>query len=119
MAPWLGSVLTLLFTGFGQGLAGRGRRMAGWLVALFAAALLINASPWFVYLLLAIKLACSADAYVLLSVDRGAARTSRVLATVSIAACIVGVLCLHLTQAAFGVPSSSMEPTLAIGDNVM
>lgn len=117
MAPWLGSVLTLLFTGFGQGLAGRWWRMAAWLVALLGAGFLVNVSPWFLYALLAIKLACAADAYLVLSADRGTVKSNRA-AFVSIVVCLAGAWYLRMVEHAFYVPSSSMVPTVEIGDDV-
>lgn len=119
MAPWLGALLTLLFTGFGQGLAGRWRRMAVWLVALLAAGFLVTVSPWFLYVMIGIKLACAPDAYEVLARDRGRVKSNRALPVVAIVVCFVGAGYLEMAVHGYHIPSSSMAPTLAMGDDMV
>ena len=118
MRPWLGGLVSLLFTGFGQGLAGRALRMALWLAVELGSCLLVLVSPWLFYVLFVIKIAAAADAYVVLRRDHDRVRSNRALPVVAILTSLIGGGYLKLAVRGFSIPSSSMAPTIVIGDHI-
>jgi signal peptidase I len=112
-------VFTLVLgTGLGLALAGRLRRALTWLVAGVIAIALVNVTPWATYLFVAIHVGAAVDAYL---VGRRSEQPLRWLAR-GPAALVVAELAISFTMRsfvveAFRVPSSSMYPTLHIGDH--
>lgn len=109
-------VLGLLFPGIGQGLAGLRLRGIAWAIGGAATTLAILVSVWALPLTLVVRLACAFDAY--RSVRRHP--TTEQLASAGIALVIgaLGIGGAQWTLDAFKIPSSSMYPTLVIGDHV-
>lgn len=109
-------LLSLFFPGFGQGLAFRRWRMVGLSVATVITTVAILWSVWFVPITLALRLGAAIDAYVLLRKDAPAG--NRVLAVAAIVIGAISGFSYSITLEAFAIPSSSMYPTLVIGDRV-
>lgn len=107
---------SLFFPGFGQGLTFRRSRMFGFAVAALAATFAILWSVWFLPVTIAVHVAAAADAHRLLK--RHATPGDRVLAAVAVVIGAIGVGYAGLSVEAFRIPSSSMYPTLVIGDHV-
>jgi signal peptidase I len=108
-------VLGLLFPGVGQGLAGHRLRGVLWAACALALTWLIVVSVWFLPITLVVRLACAVDAYRCL---RHATREALVSAGIAL---VIGVVAIGGAQAAleaYKIPSSSMYPTLVIGDHV-
>ena len=110
-------LLTLLFPGFGQGLAFRLARMLVLAIGTIAATVAIVWSVWFVPVTLALRLGAAIDAYVLLR--RQPPPTNRVLAAIALVIGAVSGGAYELAVQGFRIPSSSMYPTLVIGDHIM
>ena len=105
-----GSVLlTLLFPGFGQGLAFRRYRMVGFAVAAIATTLAILVSVWFLPIMFAVRIAAGIDAFLLLR--HHTSPSHRVLAAIAIVIGAVSGGSYKLALEAFKIPSSSMSPT--------
>jgi len=112
----LGVLLSLVFPGLGQGLAGKRRRMLAWAVGSTVPALAIAISVWFVPVMLLARLASAIDAYLCLqrSTDR-----RYVDAAAAFLLDVVLLVCVRLFAVeGFNIPSSSMYPTLFIGDHI-
>jgi signal peptidase I len=110
------TVMSLLFPGFGQGLAFRRARMIGFAVGVIIATLAILWSVWFLPIMLAVRVAAATDAYLLLRRHTGP--SNRVLAAIAL---VIGAVSGGAYQGAFHaykIPSSSMYPTLVIGDQL-
>lgn len=108
-------VASLALPGFGQALAGRRIRTAGWAGVTAATTLLVLASVWFLPITLLARLGATIDAYIVLRRHAGA--SNRLIAIPVVA----GVLALGVAQLflePFKIPSSSMSPTLLVGDQM-
>jgi signal peptidase I len=113
----LGGVLaSLVFPGLGQGLAAYRLRMVGWAVSVLAATLLTIVSVWFLPVALVLRLGGAVDAYRCL--NRAGDQKHYVNAAIAIVVGAVGIGCVKLAVEGFEIPSSSMYPTLVIGDHV-
>ena len=112
-------VATLVFPGFGQGLAGRLRRMVVWVAANLASPIFAVVAPWAtLFVLGVIRVVAAADAvWCLRKVDRSPPR-HRALAAAAMVATVVLVPLWGFAVQAFTIPSSAMYPTLEIGDQV-
>jgi signal peptidase I len=112
-----GSVLlSLLFPGFGQGLAFRRVRMLAFALATIVTTIAILWSVWFLPITLAVRIGAAIDAYRLL---RGHTTPSnRVLAAIALVIGAISGGSYELALEAFKIPSSSMYPTLVIGDHI-
>jgi signal peptidase I len=112
-----GVLLTLVFPGLGQGFAGERRRMAAWVVGSFVATVLIAVTVWVVPVILLVRLASAVDAYHRLR------RVQRGSFTLAAIAFFAGALAVGTSRGfvveGFKIPSSSMYPTLIIGDHIM
>jgi len=109
---------SFFFPGFGQGLVGRTRRMVLWLVATqlsFAATLLAPALAYAI--MLAVHVAAAIDAFLCL---RGTtAPGNRKLAVIAVVTIILlSQIWRVLAVEAFRIPSTSMNPTVEIGDHI-
>ncbi len=127
-APWcawavtggrlFGSVLlTLLFPGFGQGLAFRRTRMLVLALGTIAATIAVAWSVWLVPVTVALRLGATIDAYVLLR--RQPPPSNGVLAAIALVIGAVSGGAYKVAVEGFKIPSSSMYPTLVIGDHIM
>jgi signal peptidase I len=110
------TLVSLLFPGFGQGLAGSRVRMGLWAGGVIATTMLILLSVWFLPIALALRAGAAIDAYRELKRHDGG--TSRVLGAIAVVIGAVGLGTAQLCLEAFKIPSSSMYPTLVIGDHV-
>jgi signal peptidase I len=113
----IGVLLTVVFPGLGQGLAGARRPMVAWVVGSLLVTVLILLTVWLVPVLMLVRIASAVDAYYRLKrVPRG----SLALAAIAlVAGVIVFVGARLLVIEGFKIPSSSMYPTLIIGDHIM
>jgi signal peptidase I len=115
----LGATLaSFLFPGFGQGLAGQRRLMIVWAVIGVATPAAILLTMWAVYASFAIRIACAVDAFVRLRRVTVAPREHRVLAAIAMAAGAISVGFVGLGLEALKLPSSSMCPTIDVGDHI-
>jgi uncharacterized membrane protein YgcG len=113
---WWPALVTVFFPGFGQGLAGRPRRMVAWLAAIVVVDVACAWLVWWVPLHWAICVACAIDAFRL----RAATKPKRwLLAVVAIAATFaIAAGVTRFVVESFSIPSSSSSPTLLVGDHV-
>jgi signal peptidase I len=113
-----GAVLaSLLFPGLGQAMAYRPTRMLVVALGTLATTFAVLCSVWFVPVTLAVRIAGAVDAYRLLV--RQPPPVHRMLAiAIAIVIGAVGLGYAQLALDAFKIPSSSMYPTLVIGDHV-
>lgn len=112
----LGVLLTFVFPGLGQGFAGERRRMAAWVVGAFLVTVLILFTVWLIPVMLLVRLASAIDAYYrLLRCKRG----NVTLAAIALFAGAVALGAARLVVEGYKIPSSSMYPTLIIGDHIM
>jgi signal peptidase I len=112
----VGVLLSVVFPGLGQGLAGRRKRMVAWALGLLVAMVAILVTVWFVPVMLLVRIASAIDAYRCLK--RTEAPANYIDAS---AALFLNALLLFGARSAvegFKIPSSSMYPTLIIGDHV-
>jgi signal peptidase I len=109
-----------LFPGFAQGLVGRRNRMLAWAIGAALALLGMVFSIWVLVLIPLIHLGSAIDGFVVLRRVPAQQRTHAVLAVIAfgISAGTGTVLQLGVVQA-FKAPSSSMNPTIVIGDHIM
>jgi len=113
----IGSVLlSLMFPGFGQGLAARRHRTLAWALADVGSTFAIIMSVWFFWVAILVRLAAPIDAYFCLRRHHGP--TQRTLPAIAIVIGAIGLGYAQLAIEAFKIPSSSMYPTLVIGDSV-
>lgn len=119
MSPiaWIAVALSLLFPGAGHGLAGRWRRGLVWAAAAFVTTLLIVVSVWAMPVMMLVRLAGVIDAWRSVRGARGAYDT-RWLATAPLVAGVITISAAQASVDAYKIPSSSMSPTLAIGDHI-
>lgn len=112
----VGVLLSLFFPGVGQGMAARRRRMMCWAIAALVSMLLVFVSVWFLAVTLALRIAGAVDAAVCL---RRATPPYRLVdAAIALVIGAVGIGYSERAVEAFAIPSSSMYPTLIIGDHV-
>lgn len=112
----LGVVGSLLFPGVGQGLAAHRLRGVAWAIAAVASTWLILVSVWFLAVTLVVRVASAVDAYVCLK--RHTPPNNYVSMAIALVIGAVGIGGAQATIEAFKIPSSSMYPTLFIGDHV-
>jgi signal peptidase I len=112
----VGVIASLLFPGLGQGLAAHRLRMACWAVAVLASTLLILVSVWFLPVALVLRIAGAIDAFRCLS--RAGDQRHYVNAAIALVIGAVGIGGVKLAVQGFKIPSSSMYPTLVIGDHI-
>lgn len=112
----LAVLVTLFFPGLGQGLAARRVRMLGWAGAALGTMLATFLSVWLLPLVVLVRIACAVDAYRCLA--RHVPPFKLVDAAIAIVIGAVGIGYTERAVEAFKIPSSSMYPTLIIGDQV-
>jgi signal peptidase I len=113
----LGALGTLIFPGLGQGIAGHTRRATVWAIAGVATQVAIVLSMWVLLVHVALRITTVIDASVCLRRGRRTGtRIAGILVAVSVA--VGGSLCTRaFAVEAFQTPSTSMAPTLGIGDH--
>lgn len=112
----MATLVSVIFPGAGHGLAGRWRRGLAWAAAGLVTTLLLVTTVWMLPVVMLVRLAGAVDAGRCLRSAQGYDASLRAIAPL-----VVGVVTISLAQAtieAFKIPSSSMSPTLAIGDHV-
>lgn len=111
-------VVGFFFPGFGAAVAGQLRWALIWAVAVVALFLAVFLSPWAVWLSLAARVAGAFQGgWFVYRADRRAWFTPYTLATGG-AHVIANLMVYSFLLEGFAAPSSSMSPTLAIGDHV-
>lgn len=113
-APWV--LASLLVPGLGQGLATHRVRMIAWAAAVLVCTVLVVVSVWFFAAAIVLRVAGAVDAYVCLR--RAARPYHRVNAAIAVVVAAVGLGYVRLAVHGYKIPSSSMYPTLVIGDHV-
>ncbi|HSN28191.1 MAG TPA: signal peptidase I [Kofleriaceae bacterium] len=111
-------IVTLLFPGFGQALVHRRVRAVAWAVAALVGALGILASVWLYPVTLVVHVASAIDAGVVVRRDPRPGGLDRVAGAVVVVFGAIGAGFSQLALQSFRVPSSSMYPTIKIGDHV-
>jgi len=107
---------SLLFPGVGQGMAAHRLRAVLWASAGVVSVLLILVSVWFLVVTFVIRAASAIDAYRCMRRHTPPHQLASAVIAVVIGA--VGIGGAQATLEAFKIPSSSMYPTLIIGDHV-
>ncbi len=115
---YIGAILaTFCFPGFGQGLVGRRAWMIALVVVDAAAFALALWSVWFLPIGLLVRLGAAIDAAH--SLRQPHASWNRTLPAIAVVAGAISIGCVKHETAAFMVPTSSMYPTIEIGDRVL
>lgn len=115
-SAWLAIVGTLLAPGLGQGLAGRRVRMGVWAGAVLGTMLLVLVSVWFVAVSVALRLAGTVDAYLCLRRAQRPYQAAYAIAAIGVT--VIAIAAIRVAVEGFKIPSSSMYPTLIIGDHI-
>ncbi len=110
------ALLSVVLPGVGQGLAGRPLRMTLWATAVFAATALMIASVWFAPVMLALRFIGAVDAA---RCARNRTRPAFVLAGIAAAIGCGTIVFMKRSIESFQIPSSSMTPTLIVGDHIL
>jgi signal peptidase I len=115
----IGAVLaTLLFPGFGQALAAHRRAAAAWCALGTLTVLAIVVSVWMLPATLAVRLAAAVDAARRLRHEEPSPGSRYASATLAIVIGALGLGGAGFAVDTYKIPSSSMSPTLLIGDHV-
>ncbi|NVB85126.1 MAG: signal peptidase I [Kofleriaceae bacterium] len=112
------SLATLIFPGLGQGLAGRRIRMVAFAAFDVVATLAVLVSVWFALVNLTCRIVASIDAWRCLRGGDSARRANWTLTAIAVLIGAVGMAASDQVIEGFKIPSSSMYPTLVIGDHV-
>jgi|GEM_PF-1086018 len=115
------AVLSFIFPGLGDGFVRRYRSMALWLVAPFAVCVVSALSIWLVPMVYAVRISAAIGTFrTVRAADRAGVRSNWLAAVAAIALYLaLGFVTRRVAVEAFKLPSSSMVPTLALGDHVM
>lgn len=111
-------IVTLLFPGFGQALVHRRVRALSWALAALVGVLGIIATVWLYPVMLAVHVAAAVDAAIVLRRDARPGGLDRVAGALVVVIGAVGAGFSQLALQTFRVPSSSMLPTIEIGDHL-
>ncbi|MBV8763094.1 MAG: signal peptidase I [Deltaproteobacteria bacterium] len=115
---WWMVIVTLLFPGFGQALVHRRVRAIAWAVAALIGVLGIIASVWLYPVTLVVHVAAAIDAALVLRRDARPGGLDRAAGALVVVLGAVGAGFSQLALQSFRVPSSSMYPTIEIGDHL-
>jgi signal peptidase I len=116
-----GAAATSLFFGTGLGLAVAGRPLRGfaWLGASAVFVLLILITPWFVLLVIAAHIGAAVDSYLVASRSAEPLQLYAWGPPTLFVVALMGFITIHsYVIEPFKIPSSSMSPTLQIGDHI-
>lgn len=115
------AVLSLFVPGLGDGFVRRYRAMAMWAAVANGVALLSLLSIWLVPMIFAVRIAAVIGAFrQVRAADRVGTRSSWLGAVLAIALHFaLGFSIRYVALEAFKLPSSSMAPTLGVGDHVL
>ena len=116
----LGAIFTLLFPGLGPALVGNHRAMLAWIAALTGLALACAISVWLLAVYLVVRLVAPVFAFrTVRAADRADTRSSWIGVVAAIGLNVAVAFAIRTTAlAAFRMPSTSMAPTLTIGDHI-
>jgi len=112
----LAIIASLLFPGAGQGFAGRRLRMAIIAGVHFLVVALLPLSVWFIPVSLGLRLVSAVD--VLWCARKAGDVFDQILAVTAVGIGLAALAVAQYSIDAFSIPSSSMYPTLVIGDRV-
>jgi signal peptidase I len=116
---WWMVLASLLFPGFGQALVHRRLRAAGWAVGAVAAYVLTIWTVWFFVVMLCAHVAAAVDAERVLRRDARPGGLDRMFGAAIVVAGAVGFGLARLyCVRGFRIPTSSMQPTIEIGDYI-
>ena len=111
-------IVSLLFPGFGQALVHRRVRAVAWAVAALVGVLGILATVWLYPLTLLVHVAAAVDAAIVLKRDARPGGLDRAAGALVVVLGAVGAGFSQLALESYRVPSSSMYPTIEIGDHI-
>lgn len=109
---------SLLFPGFGQALVHRRVRAIAWAVAAVVALIAVVWSVWFLVAMLIVHVGGAIDAARVLKRDARPGGLDRMFGAAVLVAGAVGFGLGRMCVEGFRVPSSSMYPTIEIGDHI-
>ena len=115
---WWMVLASLLFPGFGQALVHRTLRAIAWAVAAIATLFGIAWSVWLWPVTLLVHIAAAFDAGYVLRRDARPGGLNRMLGAIVLAAGAVGAGAWKLGVQGYRIPTSSMYPTIEIGDHL-
>jgi signal peptidase I len=115
---WWMVIASFFFPGFGQGLVHRRLRALVWAIAALAAVVGIVWSMWLAPIALLAHLGAAIDAGVVLRRDARPGGLDRMFGAAVIVIGAVGFGLARLAVEGFHVPTSSMYPTIEIGDHI-
>lgn len=110
-------IASLFLPGLGQAAVGQMRWAIGWAAAVPVVALLAFATPWAFYAALGLRLASAAHAFVSKAAGRDAISFQPAFFIVAGVA-VVAFVGIRVAVPGYTLPSSSMCPTLEVGDHV-
>lgn len=112
-----GVLLSLVFPGLGLGLAGRRWRMLAWATGASAVTLALAISVWFLPAMLLARIGSAIDAYRCLRRNEGSTSYIDAAAALFLNSLLLLGARLFVVEG-FKIPSSSMYPTIVIGDHI-
>jgi signal peptidase I len=117
----IAALVSWWFPGVGAALVGRWPRLLGWLALSSALTLSWAVSPWFVVLAMVVRCVAVADSFLIVRAsDRAGIRSHWIGVAAAVGIHIVVSVALRLFAIeGFRIPSTSMAPTLVIGDHVL
>jgi signal peptidase I len=115
---WWAVLVSLLAPGFGQALVHRRRRAGAWAAGALLSVLGIVWSVWLYPIALLVRVASAIDAGVVLRRDARPGGLDRAAAAVMVVIGAVGLGYSQLAIQSFRIPTSSMYPTIEIGDHL-
>jgi signal peptidase I len=115
---WWMVLASLLFPGFGQALVHRTLRAIAWAVAAVATLFGIAWSVWLWPVTLLVHVAAAFDAAHVLRRDARPGGLNKMLGAIVLAAGAIGAGAWKLGVQGYRIPTSSMYPTIEIGDHV-
>jgi signal peptidase I len=111
-------LVSLLFPGFGQALVHRRMRAFAWAAAALVAVVGILATVWLYPIALLARVAAAIDAWAVLRRDARPGGLDRAAGAIVVALGAIGFGYTQLAIESFRIPSSSMYPTIEIGDHI-
>ena len=112
------ALVSIVFPGIGHGMAGRRAQTITWALLGFLPVVAILVSVWMVFVALLLRVICAIDTFRVLRRETAALEWVTALSGIALVGGMLGMGFAQVSFETFKIPSSSMQPTLVIGDHV-